>query len=65
MARLSLDEISRQAKNHKQSPEEKRAQRMSLVRGVRSHKSTLSDDRVQSLVDEFEGLKPTDATASR
>jgi hypothetical protein len=63
MARLTLEEIARQAKEHKQTPEEKRAQRISLVRGVRSHKSTLSRDQVESMINEFEGREPSSTSS--
>jgi hypothetical protein len=55
MARLTLEEIAKRAKAHKQTPHERRAQRVSLIMGVRSKNSTLSREKVESLLDELEG----------
>lgn len=55
MSKLT-DEIAAQAPNYKMSPEEKRAQRISLIMGLRSHRSTLTRETVESLMEEMEGL---------
>jgi poly-beta-hydroxyalkanoate depolymerase len=50
-----LDELIARARKHKMSPTERRAQRVSLVMGLRGHKSTLTKEKVETLFQEFEG----------
>lgn len=50
-----LSELADRARNYKMSPNEKRAQRVSMVMGLRGHKSTLTKEKVATLLDEFEG----------
>lgn len=52
---LPLHELADRARSHKMSPVERRAQRASLVMGLRGHTSTLTKDRVETLLEEFEG----------
>jgi poly-beta-hydroxyalkanoate depolymerase len=42
-------------RNHRMTPTERRAQRVSMVMGLRGHSSTLTKEKVQTLLDEFEG----------
>lgn len=55
MATLTLEQIEKRVRSHVISPAEKRAQRVSLVYGLQSHKSGLTRERVSSLMDEIEG----------
>jgi hypothetical protein len=55
MAMLTLDQIASMARDHKVTPAEKRAQRVSLIMGLRSDNSTLTRDEVASLVGQIEG----------
>lgn len=50
-----LSELIARTRNHKMTPPEKRAQRVSMVMGLRGHKSTLTKEKVATLLDEFEG----------
>lgn len=50
-----LEEIARIARDHKSSPAERRAQRISLIAGLRSHNSTLTREQVTQWVDQIEG----------
>lgn len=50
-----LNELVSRARGHKMTPPEKRAQRISMVMGLRGHKSTLTEEKVATLLDEFEG----------
>jgi poly-beta-hydroxyalkanoate depolymerase len=38
------------------TPEERRAQRISLVMGMRGHNSTLTREKVSTILEEVEGL---------
>jgi len=55
MSKLTLEQIRELATTHKQSPEERRAQRLSLIMGLRSHDSTLSREQAECLLAELEG----------
>jgi len=50
-----LDDLVARARAHKMSPLEKRAQRVSMVMGLRGHNSTLTKEKVATLLDEIEG----------
>jgi len=50
-----LSELIDRARNHKMTPAERRAQRVSLVMGLRGHASTLTKEKVETLLDEIEG----------
>jgi len=50
-----LNDLIARTRNRKMSAEERRAQRVSLVTGLSSHKSTLTREKVETLVGEFEG----------
>ena len=50
-----MDELIARARAHKMSPVERRAQRVSMVMGLRGHTSTLTKKKVETLLDEFEG----------
>jgi poly-beta-hydroxyalkanoate depolymerase len=50
-----LDDLIARARDHKMSPTEKRAQRVSMVMGLRGHTSTLTKEKVETLLEEFEG----------
>ena len=43
------------ARAHKMTPVERREQRVSMVMGLRGHTSTLTHEKVSTLLDEFEG----------
>jgi poly-beta-hydroxyalkanoate depolymerase len=49
-------ELLAKARTHKMTPEERRKQRISLVMGMRGHASTLTKEKVQTLLEEIEGL---------
>jgi len=55
MTTLTLDEIREFATKHAVSPQEKRAQRVSMITGMLSKKSTLTKDKVESLLNQLEG----------
>lgn len=50
-----LTDLIDRARNHKMTPTERRSQRVSLVYGMRGHTSTLTKEKVETLLDEFEG----------
>ena len=50
-----LNELIARARKHKMTPPERRAQRVSLIMGLRGHKSTLTKEKVETLVAELEG----------
>lgn len=52
---LPLHELAARARAHTMTPHERRAQRASLVMGLRGHQSTLTKDKVEDLLEEFEG----------
>jgi hypothetical protein len=55
MRTMTLDEIATFAKQHKITPAEKRAQRVSLMMGLRSKNSSLTREEASSLLDQIEG----------
>lgn len=52
---LSLHELADRARHYRMTPGERRAQRASLVMGLRGHSSTLTKDKVEDLLEEIEG----------
>ena len=50
-----LDDLIARARQHKMTPIERRAQRVSLVMGLRGNSSTLTKGKVETLLEEFEG----------
>ena len=50
-----LNDLVNRVRNHKMTPVERRQQRVSLVMGLRGHSSTLTKEKVETLLDEFEG----------
>ena len=55
MGDFTLEEIVRFSKAHKVTPAERRAQRISLMMGLRSKKSTVTREEVSVLLDNIEG----------
>lgn len=55
MATLTLKEIEQKVRSHVITPAEKRAQRVSMVVGLQSHRSGLTREKVSSIMDEIEG----------
>lgn len=53
---FTTQEMIERARNYKMSPKERRAQRVSLVMGMRGKSSTLTREKVTTLLEEFEGL---------
>jgi hypothetical protein len=64
MAALTLDQIAEKARNHRTTPAERRARRVSLIMGLRSKKSTLTRDEVQSFLDQMRAAKRQKSTAN-
>jgi hypothetical protein len=52
---LTLEQIAEKAKKHVVTPAERRAQRISLMMGLRSKNSTVTREEVASFLDENEG----------
>jgi len=52
---LGLDALLKRARAHRMTPDERRAQRVSLVMGLRGRSSTLTKEKVETLIEEFEG----------
>jgi hypothetical protein len=52
---VPLDELVDRVRDHKMSPKERRAQRVSLVMGLRGDSSTLTHAKVEEILDEVEG----------
>ncbi|WP_294392026.1 hypothetical protein [uncultured Sphingomonas sp.] len=50
-----LDMLVARARAHRMTPDERRAQRVSLVMGLRGANSTLTKEKVETLIEEFEG----------
>ncbi|WP_315796322.1 MULTISPECIES: hypothetical protein [unclassified Bradyrhizobium] len=63
MATLTLEQIAEKAKNHRVSPAERKAQRVSLIMGLRSKNSTLTRDEVSSFLDQNEGRETVEKKA--
>jgi hypothetical protein len=59
MVALTLEQIAAMAREHKVTPAEKRAQRVSLIMGLRSDNSTLTRDEVANMVGKLEGHDTT------
>lgn len=51
----SLSALVDRARAYKMTPTEKRDQRVSLVYGLRGHSSTLTKEKVATMLDEIEG----------
>jgi hypothetical protein len=51
-----LNDLVALAKNHKMTPAERRAQRAILVMGLRGHNSTLTREKVETLLGDLEGI---------
>lgn len=51
----TLDELAEKVRGHRMTPAERRAQRISLIMGLRGQSSTLSREKVEELLDEREG----------
>lgn len=62
MATYTLKEIVEKARAHVVTPDERRAQRVSMIMGLRSKKSTFTREKVESMLDEFEGQPPKAAS---
>ena len=58
MADFTLEEIVKFSRAHKVTPVERRAQRISLMMGLRSAKSTMTREEVSVLLDNIEGRDP-------
>lgn len=56
----SLDELIERARTHVMRPAERRAQRVSLIMGLRSHDSTLTKSQASVLLDQIEGHDGTE-----
>lgn len=52
---VSLTALIDRARAYKMTPTEKRAQRISMVYGLRGHSSTLTKERVETLLEQNEG----------
>lgn len=52
---LQLEALLERARAHKMTPDERRTQRISLVMGLRGNQSTLTKEKVGTLIEEFEG----------
>ncbi|MCG8434644.1 MAG: hypothetical protein MJA83_11495 [Gammaproteobacteria bacterium] len=61
MPALTLEEIAEKARAHKATPSERRAQRISLIMGLRSKDSSLTREEVEHFLDEYEGHSATEA----
>ena len=58
MADFTLEEIVKFSKAHKVTPSERRAQRISLMMGLRSEKSTMTREEASVILDSIEGRDP-------
>ena len=63
MGMLTLEQIAEKARNHRVTPAERRAQRVSLIMGLRSKHSTLTRDEVSSFLDQNEGHETAEKDA--
>ncbi len=54
--RKTTQELIERARRHKMTPAEKRRQRISLVMGMRGRSSTLTREKVTTILSEVEGL---------
>jgi hypothetical protein len=55
MTTLTLEQIAEKARRHRMTPVERRAQRVSLIMGLKSKHSTMSREEVSSFLDQNEG----------
>lgn len=55
MTTMTLDQLVDQARDHRMAPAERRAQRASLIMGLRGHRSSLTHEKVEELLEEIEG----------
>jgi hypothetical protein len=58
MPTLTLEQIAEKAKRHVVTPSQRRAQRVSLIMGVRPHNSNVTREQISSFLDEIEGHEP-------
>lgn len=56
---LTLEQIAEKARRHVVTPSERRAQRVSLMMGLRSKNSTVTREEVENFLDENEGRETT------
>lgn len=56
MAQKTTAELIARARAHKMTPSERRDQRVSLVMGMRGRSSTLTREKVATILAEVEGL---------
>lgn len=61
MASLTLNQIIDIARSHKVTPSERRAQRVSLMMGLRPKNSTVTREQASSVLDSIEGHESTPA----
>ncbi|MNU34537.1 hypothetical protein D3C71_231200 [compost metagenome] len=54
-AQISTTELFSMARGHKMTPGERRAQRVSMIMGLRGSTSTLTYEKVEEVLDEVEG----------
>ncbi len=59
MPTMTLDQIAEKARRHVVTPSQRRAQRVSLVMGLRANGSNVTREEVSSFLDEIEGHEPT------
>jgi hypothetical protein len=55
MTTMTLEQIADMARRHTITPAEKRAQRISMIMGLRSKNSTLTREEVVNILGEIEG----------
>ena len=60
MRNYTLEEIVKLSKSHKPTPGERRAQRISLMMGLRSNSSTVTREEVSIILDNIEGRTSTE-----
>ncbi|WP_300301237.1 hypothetical protein [Ferrovibrio sp.] len=58
MTTMTMDQIREFASTHTVTPAERRARRVSLITGVLSEKTTLTKDKVESVLNHLEGNLP-------
>jgi poly-beta-hydroxyalkanoate depolymerase len=56
MAHKTTADLIARARAHKMTPEERRDQRVSLVMGMRGRSSTLTREKVTTILSDVEGL---------
>lgn len=56
MQQLTTTDLIERARAHKMTPDERRDQRISLVMGMRGKSSTLTREKVTTILSEVEGL---------